>query len=311
MAYLLKNQFALKASDEYILIDYISKKGFFDKSVRALICCKFKVKGTLIYDQKQPPQEYYLRINGKIVPYNDLDTIMDKKAGEISDLVLIFKNDLGLEPGEKSKFTFSGKGSKMMGKLVVQSINETINIPVSSEIGKDVSSVETVGTGLVNQPPPSIPIEIREQNMKILKEAYENYLDGKYPFEKIKSEADFEEAYNNKKIFVIKKHIKKDAVVVGQEGFYYIRKGEEYYYPWPEIKNIAWGRLLHGRKKRIVVNVMFWDDTFFRFIPGKYDQSEFPVDLTTIGMKGIKIYETLFRKYWKPDFTFKESFPRG
>ncbi|MFX1478992.1 MAG: hypothetical protein ACFFCI_12745 [Promethearchaeota archaeon] len=147
--------------------------------------------------------------------------------------------------------------------------------------------------------------------MKVLKEAYKNYLDGKYSFEKIKSNTDFEEAYNNKKIFVIKKHIKKDAVVIGQEGFYYIRKGEEYYYPWLEIKNIAWLRMTHGRKIRIVVNVLFWDDTFFRFIPGKYDQNEFPVGLITIGRKGIKIYETLFRNYWIPDFTFKESFPRG
>jgi len=196
---------------------YLSKKGFFDKSVRVLICCKFKVKGNLIYNQKQPPQEYHLRINGKIVPYNDLDTILDRNAGLISDLVLIFTNTLGLEPGEKSKFTFTGKGSKMMDKLVVQPIDERITIPQSSEIGEDVSVVETAGTGLVNQPPPPIPLEIREKNKKILKEAYENYLDGKYPFEKIKLEADIENAYNSKKIFVIKKHISKGVVVVGQQ----------------------------------------------------------------------------------------------
>ncbi|MFX1478991.1 MAG: hypothetical protein ACFFCI_12740 [Promethearchaeota archaeon] len=101
----------------------------------------------MIYNQKEPPQEYLLRINGKIVPFKDLDTILDKKAGEISDLVLIFTNSLGLQLGEKSKFTFSGKGSKMMGKLVVQPIDKAIAIPVSSEIGEDVSSAEQTVTG--------------------------------------------------------------------------------------------------------------------------------------------------------------------
>lgn len=145
--------------------------------------------------------------------------------------------------------------------------------------------------------------------MKILKEAYKNYLDGNYPFEKIKSEENIEEAYNNKKIFVIQKQLTKGVVVVGQEGFYYIRKGEQYYFPWPEIKNITMGRLLHGRKHRIVVNIILWNDEYFRFIPGKYDQSEFPVKITG-NLKGPKVYQTLFRKYWKPDFTFKDSILR-
>ena len=312
MAYHIKNQFALKASNEYILIDHISKRGFFDKSVRDLTCCKVKVKGNLIFDQKQSPQEYHLIINRKIVPYNDLDKILDRTAGEISDLALIFKNTIGLEPGEKCKFSFSGKGSKLMGKLVVQPLNEEITIPQSSEIGEDVSVVETAKTGLINQPPPSIPIEIREKNMKILKEAYENYLNGNYPFKTVEKDADIEEAYNNKKIFVIKKNMSNDAVVVGQEGFYYIRKGEEYYYPWPEIKNIAWGTIPKKHKvRRGVINITFWNDSYFRFLPGKYDQSEFAVNITiTTSMKILKMYEKLFRKYWKPDFTFKESFPR-
>lgn len=312
MAYQIKNQFALKASNEYILIDHIAKRGFFDKSVRYLICCKVKVKGNLIFDQKQPPQDYHLKINGKIVPYNDLDKILDRKAGEINDLALIIKNTINLEPGEKCKFSFSGKVSKLMGKLVVQPLNEKISIPQSSEIGEDVSVVETVRTGLVNQPPPPIPIEIREKNMKILKQAYENYLNGKYPFKTVETDADIEEAYNKKKIFVIKKHISNDVVVVGQEGFYYIRKGEEYYYPWLEIKNIAWGTIPKKYKvRRGVINIMFWNDSYFRFLPGKYDQSEFAVNITiTTGIKILKKYESLFRKYWKPDFTFKESFPR-
>ena len=83
MAYLLKNQFALKASNEYILIDYISKKGFYDQSVRVFVCCKFKIKGNLFFNLEQPPQEYHLRINGNIVPYNEVDKILDRNAGEI------------------------------------------------------------------------------------------------------------------------------------------------------------------------------------------------------------------------------------
>lgn len=309
MAYLLKNQFALKASNEYILIDYISKKGFYDQTVRVFVCCKFKVKGNLIFNLKQPPQEYHLRINGNIVPYNEVDKILDRNAGEISDFALIFANTIGLKPGEKSKFTFAGKGAKLMGKLVVQPLEETITIPSSSEIEEDVHVGETAEVGLANQPPLPIPLDIRENNMKILKEAYKNYLDGKYPFEKIKSEAGIEEAYNNKKIFVIKKQLTRDVVVVGQEGLYYIRKGEEYYFPWPEIKNITISRLLHGRKHRIVVNIIFWNEEYFRFIPGKYDQSEFPIKITG-NLKGPKVFQTLFRKYWKPDFTFKDSILR-
>lgn len=309
MAYLLKNQFALKASNEYILIDYISKKGFYDQTVRVFVCCKFKVKGNLFFNLEQPPQEYHLRINGKIVPYNEVDKILDRNAGEISDFALIFANTIGLKPGEKSKFTFTGKGAKLMGKLVVQPLEETITIPSSSEIGEDVHVGETAEVGLVNQPPPPISLDIRENNMKILKEAYKNYLDGKYPFEKIKSEANIEEAYNNKKIFVIKKQLTGDVIVVGQEGLYYIQKGEEYYFPWPEIKNITMSRLLHGRKRRIVVNLIFWNEEYFRFIPGKYDQSEFPTKITG-NLKGPKVFQTLFRKYWKPDFSFKDSILR-
>lgn len=306
MSYMLKRNFAIKASKEFILIDYISKRGFYDRSLKDYACCKIKVKGNLIFNIKQPPQEYHMRINGKIVPYNDVDKFLDQKAGEISDFALIFPNSIGVVPGEKSKVTVTGKTSKLIGKLVVQPIEETITIPQSSEIGEAVAVGDTVDSGLASQPPPPIPIELREKNMKILKEAYNNFLAGKYSKTKIKKEADIDKAYNNRKIFVLKKHIKKDVVVFGQEGFYYIRKDKEYYYPWTEVKNITVSRSTHGfgvhGARVMLTSLIFWNDTYFRFKPGKYDKSEF----ASIRM-GPKLFLKLFRKYWKPDFEFKET----
>jgi hypothetical protein len=299
---MLKSNFAIEASNEFILIDYISKRGFYDKSLREYACCKIKVKGNLIFNIKQPPQEYHMRINGKIVPYNDVDKILDQNAGEIRDFALIFANSIGVVPGEKSKVTVTGKTTKLIGKLVVKPIEETITIPQSSEIGEAVAVGDIADSGLVSQPPPPIPIELREKNMKILKEAYNDFLASKYSKTKIKKDADIDKAYNNKKIFVLKKHISENCVVIGQEGFYYIRKGKEYYYPWTEVKNIHYGRVYAGRKMRMVTSVLFWNDTHFKFVAAKYDQSEF----ASIKM-GSKLFLKLFRKYWKPDFVFKET----
>lgn len=305
MAYMLKQRFALKASNKYILIDYISKKGFFDQPVRQFVSCKIKLNKTLIFDHEAPPQEYHLRINGKIVPYNDLDKILDRKAGDISDFAVILANTIDLQPEGKSKFNFSEKNTKLMGKLVVQPLEETITIPQSSEIGEDVSVGDMAGAGLANQPLPTIPIEVREKNMKILKEAYKKYLDGNYIFEKINSDADIEMAYNNKKVFVLEKKeiYPKGVIVIGNEGFYYIKKGNEFYYPWAEIKNVVWGLTTHGRAKRFIVKIIHWDGSLFKFKPGKYKTKEFAVDVLAVGpaaLESARIYETLFKKYWKP-----------
>jgi len=304
---MLKQRFALKASNEYILIDYISLKGFYDLPVRQLVGYKIKVNKILMFDRKAPAKDYHLRINGKIVPYSDVDKILDKKAGDINDFAVIFANTIGVEPGGKTKFSYSEKNTRLMGKLAVYPLEETITIPQSSEIVMDVSVGEVAGAGLANRPLPPVPIEIKEQNMAILKEAYEDFLDGNYPFEKIRTEEDIERAYNNKKIFVFEKKIihTKGVVVIGHEGLYYIKRGTEYYYPWAEIKNIRWGWMMHGREaRRFCVTISDWDDKILKFSPGRYKMKEIKIKILVAGpaaLKSARIYESLFQKYWKPD----------
>jgi hypothetical protein len=311
MAFMLKQRIALSASKEYILVNYISVKGYYEQPVRQLLGYKIKINKILMFDHKEPPKEYHLRINDKIVPYNDLDKILDKKAGDVNNFAMIFENTIGVEPEAKSKFVFRLKNTRLMGKLMVQPLEEPITIPESSEIVMDVSVGEVEGAGLANVPLPAVPIEVKEQNAAILRQAYDDFLAGNYPFEKIRTEEDIERAYNNKKIFVIEKdklHM-KGVVVIGHEGLFIIKRGTEYYYPWSEIKQVHWGWITHGfglshPAKRFTVKIHDWNDKkVLYFTPGKYSQKEFKVKLLVAGpaaLKSARIFESLFQKYWKP-----------
>lgn len=310
MAFMLKQRISLSASKEYIIVNFIAIRGYHDKPVRQLAGYKIKINKTLMYDHKAPPQVYHLRINGKIIPYNDLDKILDKPAGDVNDFAMILENTIGVEPDVKTKFSYSEKNTKLMGKLVAYPLLEPITIPQSSEVVMDVSVGDVAGAGLANVPLPAVPIEIKEQNAAILRQAYEDYLAGNYPFEKIRTEEDIERAYNNKKIFVIEKdklHM-KGVVVIGHEGLYFIKRGKEHYYPWSEIKQVHWGWIHHGtgtQGRRFTVKVHDWNDNkIFQFTPGKYSQNEFKLKLVVAGpaaLKSARIYESLFQKYWKPE----------
>jgi len=312
MAFMLKQRISLSASKEYILVNFIAIRGYHDKPVRQLAGYKIKINKTLMYDHEAPPQPYHLRINGKIIPYNDLDKILDKTAGDVKDFAMIFENTIGVEPDVKTKFSYSEKNTKLMGKLVAHPLMEKITIPQSSEIVMDVSVGEVAGAGLANIPLPAVPIEVKEQNMAILRQAYEDYLAGNYSFEKIRTEEDIERAYNNKKIFVIEKdkmHM-KGVVVIGHEGLYFIKRGKEHYYPWSEIKQVQWGWITHGTglshpARRFTVKIHDWNDKkVLFFTPGKYSQKEFKLKLLVAGpaaLKEARIFESLFQKYWKPE----------